>query len=108
MALYFGTFVVVQLQPTKQVTLLGGFAAFTCGVSFSTVVSVEWLVNGTSFNSHQLQNVEQTFVGIIGNLQFLNVFSDHNNTRIQCLASTSSDGVLPSEISILLVQGIKH
>ena len=101
------SFVVVQLQPINPVTRVGGFPVFTCvAIPPAVVVSAEWLVNGTSLNSSQLHNVEQGLLFGINVLQFNNVSIDYNNTRIQCLGTTSSDEVLSSRISLLRVQGI--
>ena len=99
-------FLVVQLTPVDPVVHAGGVATFTCAATSSTIVSVEWLVNGTSLNSHPLQNVEQAFALGSGLLRFSNVSMDDNNTRVQCLATTSSEEVLSSNISLLRVQGI--
>ena len=95
----------MQLLPDDPVLPLGGFTSFRFVVTSSTVVNAEWLMNGTSFNSSQLHNVEQGVAAGIAILSLSNVSMDYNNTRIQCLANTSSGEVVPSKISLLRVQG---
>ena len=85
---------------------VGGVSTFTCITTTSPIVSVEWLVNGTSFNSSQLHNVEQALAAGSGILRFNNVTIDDNNTVIQCLATTPSQEVWPTGTSLLRVQGI--
>ena len=94
------------VEPVR-VAGLGGDAIFIC--NFATTIDVEWLINGTALSSLQLgEHVEQTFVPSIplGTLEFTNVPLEYNNTRIQCRANTTSDGILMSQNSTLLIQGL--
>ncbi len=93
--------------PDVLVTGLGHSAIFTCSSTSTVIVDVAWLINGTSFNSLQLNDVDQGFepISATGVLRFSSVPLEYNNTRIQCRANTTSHGVVSSRISILLVQG---
>ena len=87
---------------------LGDSATFACTNPSS--VSVEWLLNETSLTSLQLDDVIQAF-GVVGNvrigsLQFRNIPMEYNNTRIQCIVNTTSQGVILSPNATLVVQGL--
>ena len=99
-------FVDLQLQHIDPVVAVGDTAVFTCLLSFSTLVSVEWLVNGTSLNSSQLHDVELAFIAKLGVIRFNNVSADYNNTRIQCLATSSTNEMMLSRTSTFRLQGI--
>ena len=84
---------------------MGGEATFICIASTMPIMNLEWHVNGESLSSLQLSNVVQLFSHGVGTLRFDNVTVDYNDTRVQCLATTSSGEVVASTNSTLLVQG---
>ena len=94
-------------MPPLLVAGLGGSATFTC--SHHSSVNIEWLVNGTSLTSLQL-DVVQGFIPVgsvqVGSLEFRNVQVEYNNTRTQCIVNTTSHELIQSQNSMLLVQGL--
>ncbi len=99
---------LVEVLPPVLVTGLGRDAIFTCSSTSAVIVDVDWLINGTSFNSLQLNDVDQGFEPIsgLGVLRFSSVTLEYNNTLIQCIANTTSHGVVSSRNSTLLIPGI--
>ena len=86
------------------VSYAGGRATFTCSNGENTV-SMQWLVNGTLFNSSSM-NIISEFSQItrVGNLIFRDVLQ-YNGTTIQCSATSSSGRITHSNNITMLVQG---
>ena len=100
---------MVQLTPLHFVAALGSNTSFTCS-HLSSVMNVEWFLNGISFTSLQPNDIFQAFGSVgnvqIGSLQFINIPVEYNNTRIQCVVNTSSHETLLSQNSTLIVEGL--
>lgn len=83
-------------------------AAFNCISQLPGLTSVQWLLNGTQFESLDLVGVEVDFssrigLGIIG---FVNLTDAYNNTVIRCLGTFSSGDTYASiDASLLIIQG---
>lgn len=99
----------VTLHPSDRLVVVpGGNVTFTC-VSQESILSIQWLVNSSSFEDFNLTNVMSEFTldaGGIGALNFFNLIQEYNNTSIQCIATLSSGQDSSSRETILLLQGI--
>ena len=90
--------ILVDLIPSDEfVSVLGGAATFRCFTTIpgTTIVSVEWLVNGTLLTNlvSSFRNVSVTFNtvgGGVGILQFADLPLEYNNTQISCNATFST------------------
>ena len=91
--------------PSVMVAGIGHDTVFTCE-SQDAVNYIEWLINGTLLTHLQLSNVDQSFdEPDFGSLQFRSVPSAYNGTKVQCIANSTSAGIITSSNSTLLVQG---
>lgn len=88
--------------------LNGSFQVICYPRSGKRITSVEWLVNGRPLESLNLNGRTSfsTNVGGLGTLIFNNLQSDHNNSVIKCIATTSEAEILSSvNSSKLIIQG---
>ena len=82
----------------------GGSIRFNC--LSPGAVGVEWLVNGTSLENLNLNNVTAEFAeGIGGVLTLTNLPVEYNMTRITCILTGTSQVV--NTTFILLLQGTR-
>ena len=84
----------MHLSPVHFVAGLGSDVTYTC-----FAVNVEWLLNGTSLSSLQLDDVFQASVSVdnvpVGSsLVFRSVPVEYNNTMIQCSVNTRSHDII--------------
>lgn len=106
---------VVNLYPADRfISYISGPAQFTCQPFFSrnTLVSVQWLVNGTRIENLVLNqtgtNVETRFSDHleVGRLTFTNLQANLNNSRIQCQSTYHSGTTETSSgTTMILLQG---
>ena len=95
------------MHPSPLGTYAGGRASVACvSTDLSrTITSVDWFVNGSSFESLTLINVmtENTVDGRYA-MRFANVPVEYNTTEISCRVNYNSG---PSQLgtSMLLLQG---
>ena len=97
-------FLVVHFGPINVTTYEGYHAQYICLTSPKPFLNVQWVLNGTLFTG-DLPDISEEKISLAMVLDFYNVSVKYNQTMIECLATTSV-GVLRSETSLLLVQGI--
>ena len=101
---------ILTLQPRPHyVSTPGGRVTFICQpLPEVRITHMQWLMNGSSLEDLNLNNVTARFTESIGGiLTFRNVPMEYNSTRITCVAaitvSFTSRNV--TRDSLLLVQG---
>ena len=100
----------LTLQPRPHyVSTPGGRVTFICRpLSEGTITHLQWLMNGSSLEDLNLNNVTARFTESIGGiLTFRNVPMEYNSTRIVCAAAITvhSTSRNVTRDSLLLVQG---
>ncbi len=94
---------------TRTVTTPEGMASFLCFPSQGNISSVQWLINGSRLEDHNLRNISHEFVisvhGNFGALVMREVPVEWNNTMVHCTAVFESAATLTSNRCTLLLQG---
>ena len=109
-------FIVAVFPPDQLISTPGGSASFNCyslnagSSAEDTIISTNWLVNGTRLDFLNLgENVTTRFNEEFntGRLDFDNLPMTYNGTRIQCIATFHSGITLTSTgATLLLIQGL--
>ena len=83
----------------------GGIATFRC-LSTTTIVGVQWLVNGSLLDDQNVMNAEQELVAGIGILTLTDIPLTYNGTRIRCIAEfDNGERATTNDAVILILQG---
>ena len=101
---------ILTLQPRPHyVSTPDGRVTFICqALPEGTITHLQWLMNGSSLEDLNLDNVTARFTECIGGiLTFRNVPMEYNSTRITCAATitVNSTSRNVTRDSLLLVQG---
>ena len=93
----------MNLFTNETIGIPGDNFAFLCTNPSHTVLSVQWLVNGTLLENSRLVNAYQYYNSLskIGDLSF-NLSLEHNVTTIQCIGNFASENVSSNSITLLL------
>ena len=88
----------------------GNSVGFTCGNPSGAIQSIEWLLNGSSFETLTLKNVTQVLSRVgdeitSGILRFADLPLKYRTTTIQCRIQYKMGQPEDSAISKLVVQG---
>lgn len=95
----------------RVVVVLRSNVTFTCFYlrqnSGGSTLSIQWLVNSSSFEDFNLTNVVSEFKpnAGIGVLNLFDLSLEYNNTCIQCVVTLSSGHDSASRETMLLLQG---
>lgn len=99
---------IATLTPSGSVvTTLHGGAVFTCFSQRTEIGRIQWLLNGTSIEDQQVQNVEIviSFSRGIGRLDLNNLPSEYNNSRIECTITFMGMETLRPGATTITLQG---
>ena len=104
-SLHSGTTFVI---PSMLITSPGEHGIFFCGtIDRRLIASVEWFVNGSSFESLTLTDISaQRRTDGRYQLQLTNISVEYNTTEVACKINYTTGPPSPqSEASMLLIQG---
>ena len=101
----------VSVSPSNPVTSIGTKNyTFTCLFTLVGSERVSWLLNGSSLESLELDDVDAVFevlgTNIVGCLTFRNLIAEYNETVVQCRGHVQSGRTHISEGVLLLLQGM--
>ena len=97
------------MTPEEYVSTPGGRAFFLCLTPGTSVVDVQWLVNGTELETLNLTNVTSTLetagTSKKWSLNFTKIPVEYNTTTVKCIAMTMNENLTADQNSTLLIQG---
>jgi hypothetical protein len=76
---------IVSVDPEEVAVTVGSNASFYCNdATTSLVLDVKWFINDTQLLENTTRNVVTTLKERTGELKFVNISEDYDNTEIGC------------------------